>query len=50
MFEPDLTSAYYAKDTLVRIRPKGRKFTKRPTDTGDRKFLGKLEKEGLQQQ
>jgi hypothetical protein len=32
------------------IRPKGRKSTKHLTDTADRKFLGELEKEGLQQQ
>jgi hypothetical protein len=31
-------------------RIKGRKSTKRPTYTVDRKFVGELEKEGLQQQ
>jgi hypothetical protein len=30
--------------------PKGRKFTKRLTDTADRKFLSELEKKDLQQQ
>jgi hypothetical protein len=32
------------------IRLKGKKSTKRPTDTADRKMLGELEKEGLEQQ
>jgi hypothetical protein len=33
-----------------RIRPKGKKPTKCPTDTADRKFFNELEKEGLQHQ
>jgi hypothetical protein len=60
VFWNDLASAHYAKDTLQRvgsirrtkswIRSKGKKITKRPTATTDLKFLGKLEKTGLQQQ
>jgi hypothetical protein len=46
---PDLASAHYAKDNNW-IRPQGRKFTKRPTDSADWKCLGELEKKGLQQQ
>jgi hypothetical protein len=34
----------------VDFRPKARKSITRLTDTADRKYLGKLEKEGLQQQ
>jgi hypothetical protein len=46
VFWPDLASAHYAKD----IRSKGRKSTKRPTDTADQNFLSELEKEDREQQ
>jgi hypothetical protein len=52
--KPDLASAHYAMDALVRrrtykwIRPNRKKTTKRPTDTTDWKFLGEFEKECLQ--
>jgi hypothetical protein len=59
VFWPNSASAHYAKRkgyvgsiriTKNWIRPKRRQSTKCPTDTDDRKFMGEIEKKGLQQQ
>jgi hypothetical protein len=54
VFWSDLASAYYAKDTLVRLEklkieyvPKEENPSNVLTGTADRKFLGELEKKGL---
>jgi hypothetical protein len=54
VFWLELTSAHYVKDTLVRLEEieyvSKEENPPNVPQTADRKFLGELEKEGLQQQ